>query len=224
MIKIEVKREGVYRKYEVSSECQTLLDAFVEVQKQDPSFEFDSGCRSGVCGSCAVRVNGHEVLACGCEAKAEQSVAPLRFHEVIKDLRVKREYGKLQNIALLQPSHKKAAEADVQKIALQSDCILCGSCYSACPVLEVNSAFLGPFALTKVLRYADDIKEDAQKQHVDSVQQNGVWDCTLCGECALVCPQGINSKLDIQQLRNKSVQYGYSDPNFATMSFGNFGF
>ena len=223
MRKVQIKRKEGFVEYKISSN-ETLLQALQEIEKSDPSLEYDSGCRSGVCGSCAVRVDGKEVLACQCKLVENQTIEPLRYVEVIRDLRVKRAFETLDGVRLSQRSEAKVCEIDVAKIALQSDCILCGCCYSACPVLEVNAKFLGPFALTKMLRYADDKKEKDASGLIAKVQSNGVWDCTLCGECALVCPQGINSKMDIMELRNKSVQSGYSDPNFQAMSFGSFGF
>jgi len=102
----------------------------------------------------------------------------------------------------------------------QSDCILCDSCYSACPVLEVNPNFIGPFALTRTYRYTSDPREGEIKPIIDNIQTNGIWDCTLCGECTAVCPQGIDPKMDITMLRSQSVQFGYSDPNFMSMDFG----
>jgi len=223
MNRVQIKRGEDFVEYEVQN-AVTLLQALEEIEKIDPSLEYDSGCRSGVCGSCAVRVDGKEVLACQCALQKEQKVQPLRHTEVIKDLRVTRASHTLKDLHLHQYSNATIDDEAVQKISLQSDCILCGCCYSACPVLEVNSEFLGPFALTKVLRYVDDAKESDSMGFIDKIQTHGIWDCTLCGECALVCPQGINSKIDIMELRNKSVQSGYSDPNFQTMSFGNFGF
>jgi len=64
-------------------------------------------------------------------------------------------------------------------IDIQSNCILCHSCFSSCPVYEVNPDFLGPFALTRAFRYINDKKESDVKEHIDSIQTNGVWDCTL---------------------------------------------
>ena len=114
---------------------------------------------------------------------------------------------------------------DEVKTQVQSDCILCSSCYSACPVIEVNPLFAGPFALTKTYKYTIDKREGAVKEHIDVIQTDGVWDCTLCGECTLACPQGIDPKTDIINLRNISAQNGYTDPNFGNMSFGGgFGF
>ena len=221
MNKLEVITQTQKKVYEIPTNVKTLMHAFEYIEEViDPTFEYDLGCRSGVCGSCTVRVDAKEVLACQTPLKQSQSVEPLLYSVVVEGLRVKRNYDKLISSRIISFSEEKVTQTDVQKIEVQSDCILCNACYSACPVLEVNSEFLGPFALTRVLRYADDRKEKDVKSHIDAVQKNGVWDCTLCAECALVCPQGINSKLDIMQLRNKSVQHGYNDPNFQTMSFG----
>ena len=109
-------------------------------------------------------------------------------------------------------------QAEVNEV--QSDCILCGSCFSACPVYAVNSEFLGPFALTRSWRYVSDIREQDTQEKIESVQSNGIWDCTLCNECVPVCPQGIAPKQDIAMLRGKSGTMGFMDPNFGGgMSF-----
>ena len=75
------------------------------------------------------------------------------------------------------------------------------------------------------MRYVEDKREADKKAIIDSVQKDGVWDCTLCGECTLVCPKGIDPKGDILQLRNISASFGYLDPNFSSGGFGGgFGF
>ena len=102
---------------------------------------------------------------------------------------------------------------------LQSDCILCGSCYSACPVYAVNEDFIGPFTLTRVWKYVNDVREEDSKEKIDIIQENGVWSCTLCNECTVVCPQDISSKADIEKLRGRSVMAGHSDPSFSMGGF-----
>ena len=89
-----------------------------------------------------------------------------------------------------------------------------------------NPDFLGPFALTRAYRYSVDKRESDVKALIDTVQNNGVWDCTLCGECTLACPKGIDPKMDITMLRGESLNHGYTDPSFAAQSFGtpDFGF
>ena len=218
MGKITIYKEQKLQTYEIQ-EVDTVLQALEEVEQIDPTLEYESGCKSGVCGCCSVRVDGRASLACQKRYEDGMEIAPLDASKEVQDLRVEKGFDKLEGIHLSSYSDAKVVASDVAKISLQTDCILCSCCYSACPVLQTNPAFLGPYALTKVLRYVDDIKENDKQGFIDRVQKDGVWDCTLCGECTLVCPQGIDSKVDIMQLRNKSIQSGYSDPNFQTMDF-----
>ena len=106
----------------------------------------------------------------------------------------------------------KIDKDDIKKIDLQSNCILCNSCYSSCPIYIVNKEFLGPFALTRALRYVNDKKLSNKISIIESIQTNGIWDCTLCSACTLVCPQSIDPKADIMQLQNISVQFGFTNP------------
>ena len=97
---------------------------------------------------------------------------------------------------------------------------MCNSCYSSCPVYEVNPDFIGPFALARAYRYISDKKESQSKDKLDAIQSSGVWDCTLCGACDLVCPANITIKDDIMKLQNISVQNGYENPAFSSNSGG----
>lgn len=224
-MKINIKRESVVR-YDVKIQGVTLLEVLNEIKtKVDPSIAYSSGCRSSVCGSCAVRVNGREVLACSYHVKDGDLVEPLKNSEVIRDLVVNmdRAYGFNVKAKAWQSSIVEnilLSHEDEKRNALQSDCILCGSCYSACPVYAVNSEFLGPFSLTRVWRYVSDKREQNPKEKIDNIQTNGVWDCTLCNECTLVCPQEISSKADIEKLRARSSMFGYMDPNFTNFGGG----
>ncbi len=111
-------------------------------------------------------------------------------------------------------SNETITSKDEKNIDVESNCILCNSCFSSCPVYEVNLDFIGPFALTRNYRYINDKKELNIKDKIDAVQKNAIWDCTLCGNCNMVCPAHIDIKGDIMKLRNKSAQFGYADPNF----------
>jgi fumarate reductase iron-sulfur subunit len=222
-MKINIQRQSVVT-YDVDMNGATLLEVLNEIKRsQDPSLAYSSGCRSSVCGSCGVRVNGREVLACSYHAKDGDLVEPLRNTPVLRDLVV--DMDKAYSFNAKAKAWQSSLAEDVKLSIenqhineLQSDCILCASCYSACPVYALNSEFLGPFSLTRVWRYVSDKRESNPKSKIDAVQTNGVWDCTLCNECTLVCPQGISSKADIEKLRAKSSMLGYMDP-----SFGNFG-
>lgn len=189
----------------------------------DPTLSFRSGCRSGVCGSCAVRINGVERLACKAHIQENDTIEALKNSRVIRDLVVDLESQKKclekSQAYLHSLAQEEITARDEKAIDLQSNCILCNSCYSSCPVYEVNSEFKGPFALTRVYRYVNDKKEQNIQNKIEAVQQNGVWDCTLCGNCNMVCPEHIDIKNDIMMLRNKSVQLGYSDPNMMNFDF-----
>ncbi|MCD6432645.1 MAG: succinate dehydrogenase/fumarate reductase iron-sulfur subunit [Sulfurimonas sp.] len=227
-MKISIQREDI-QEYEVNMQDATLLTVLNEIKsKQDATLTFASGCRSGVCGSCSVRVNGREVLACGHKVQDGDFVEPLKNSPIIRDLVVNMDRAYNFNFkakAWLNPhiNTPSITQEDEKINEIQSDCILCGSCYSVCPVYAVNDEFLGPFSLTRVWKYVSDKREGKSDSKIENIQTNGVWDCTLCNECSLVCPQGISSKLDIEKLRSKSVMAGYSDPNFANFG-GGFGF
>lgn len=213
-------------KFEIEHENNTILQTLIDIKAhQDNSLTFRCGCSSGVCGSCAIRVNGVEKLACKTTVKDGDLIEPLKYTKVIKDLVIDLNFEKevlTRPKAYLQDFKEETiTPKDEKAIDRQSNCILCQSCYSSCPVYEVNKDFLGPYALSRVLRYLNDKKEHEEKEKIDLIQTNGVWDCTLCGNCTMVCPQYIDPKMDIMNLRTKSFKYGYTDPN--VMSFDSFG-
>ena len=208
--------------YNVELENVTLLSVLNHIKtKMDPTLTYSHGCRSGVCGSCAVRVNGREQLMCEYKPSDGDCVEPIRNVRVIRDLVVDSSAIERLNRAGMGWSESSkemnvSAEA-MERIETQSDCILCTSCFSACPVYAVNPDFIGPFALTRVWRYVNDPREVASEAKMEAIQTNGIWDCTLCGACVPVCPQSIAPMQDIRMLRTKSGMLGYPDP---TMNFG----
>ena len=230
-INILRSESGKSQSYVLEDKEMTLLSALTHIKAtQDASLTFTAGCRASVCGTCAVRVNGKEELACAYKVQEGDLVEPLQYHPVLRDLKVDKNKAKetlVKSTAWLQSfTEASLTHADEKFSETQTDCILCDSCYSACPVYAVNPDFLGPFAMTRAYRYSTDKRESDAKTIIDNVQSNGVWDCTLCGECTLACPKGIDPKMDIMMLRGKSVEAGYEDPSFAQQSFGtpDFGF
>ncbi len=218
------------KSYKIEKAVATLLEALIYIKENiEPNLGFDYGCKSGVCGACSVRVNGKEKLACSYKPKEEDTIEPLKYYPQKRDLIVdkssQKELIKRVKAHIINYKEETLSPQDELKTQIQSDCILCSSCYSACPVIEINPQFAGPFALTKSYKYTIDNREANQKEHIDAIQNSGVWDCTLCNECTLACPQGIDPKSDIVSLRNISAKHGYTDPNFNTMNFGGgFGF
>ncbi len=217
------------KEYEVESKDITLLHLLNHIKNtQDSSLSFSQGCASSVCGSCAMRVNDKEVLACAYKVKDGDVITPLKNMPRIRDLVVDFEkalsFNKTAHAYSSDNSENIALTCEDEKInELQSDCILCGACYSACPVYVTKPEFLGPFALTRVWRYVSDVRENDVKDKIDTIQNSGIWDCTLCNECVPVCPQGIAPKQDINMLRSKSGIMGHMDPAFSNNFGGGFG-
>lgn len=227
-MQIKILRDTTYTAFSLPLEDVTLLEALEYLKNSvDKTLTFSSGCRSSVCGSCAVRVNEKEVLACSYKLQDGDTIEPLKNTPVLRDLVVDMQKAYAFNArakAWLSQKNEfpeSLSSEDAHKNELQSDCILCSACYSACPVYAVNEEFLGPFALTRVWRYVADKREGGVSDKITHIQKDGVWDCTLCNGCTVVCPQGISSKTDIEKLRAKSAQEGYMDPSFA--NFGSFG-
>ncbi|WP_419770879.1 MAG: succinate dehydrogenase/fumarate reductase iron-sulfur subunit [Candidatus Marinarcus sp.] len=215
--------EPILKEYEVSH--TRALEALHEVKtKKDNTLTYRCGCGSGVCGSCSIRVNGVERLACKTHLNEGDVIEPIKYTKRIRDLVVDLEFEEalLKKTKAFLESYQDIpiTKEDEKAIDTQSNCILCQSCYSSCPVYEVNKDFLGPYALTRVLRYTNDKKESNERSKIDAIQKNGIWDCTLCGNCTMVCPQFIDPKADIMKLRTKSYQHGYTDPALEN----NFGF
>lgn len=222
-MKIKIKRynqelieKNSIDEFEVSN--TNLLKALIEIkQYNDSTLTFRCGCKSGVCGSCAVKVNGIEKLACRTKINQNDLIESLSNINIIKDLVIDVSHetfllDKVKSYIDIN-SNKEINQEDIEKIDLQSNCILCNSCYSSCPIYSINKDFIGPFALTRALRYVDDKKLKDKKEILNNIQTNGIWDCTLCGVCSLVCPQSIDPKADILKLQNISFQEGFSNPN-----------
>jgi fumarate reductase iron-sulfur subunit len=219
-----MKIEICGKSYQISTKQESsvnLLTTLFQIKNtQNRALAFRSGCKSGICGSCALRVNGMEKLACKTSINDGDIVEPLANSIVVKDLIVD---VKNQDIFLKQAkaflskhSDSSISKEDEKKIDIETNCILCNSCFSSCPVYSVNENFIGPFALTRNFRYVEDTKEEEIKDKIDAIQTNGVWDCTLCGNCNMVCPSRIDIKGDIEKLRNKSALFGYNNPNIGT--------
>ena len=236
IVRFDANKQPQHNEQEFEVSHSRLLDALHEIKtKQDNSLTFRQGCGSGVCGSCAVRVNGIERLACKTHINEHDKVEPIKYTKVIRDLVVdlshQEKFLRTAKSFLQEYEANEITKKDEKAIDIQSNCILCQSCFSSCPVYEVNKDFLGPYVLTRVLRYVNDKKEKNIAEKLASIQSNGIWDCTLCGNCTMVCPQFIDPKTDILNLRTKSYQNGYTDPNLSVNSgfdvgFGNgdFGF
>ena len=217
-----------YQDYELDmDESSMVLDGLIKIREEiDGSLTLRCACRSAICGSCAMRVNGHAVLACktkmvdaGSRANGAILVEPAGNMQVIKDLVVdfKPFWDKIRAVQpWLQPQgHEPVQEYitpndDMLHLAGVMDCIMCGACVSDCTVLEVDSNFLGPAALAKAYRFVADPRDDADGSRLGELNEyGGVWDCTRCMQCVEVCPKGVDPMGRIMALRDKAMEVGY---------------
>lgn len=200
----------------------TLLDCLNLIKwTQDGTLTHRMSCRSAICGSCAVRANGHAMLACKTQAssvirKDKLTVQPLGNMEVIKDLAVELTafWGKVESVKPWLVSEEKEdtekenyqSIEDFHKIDAASTCIMCGSCYSDCNSLAVDKTFTGPTALAKAQRFVEDSRDQETLPRIKKLSKDhGIWDCTHCAECAQRCPTDAKPMDRIVSLRKVAL-------------------
>jgi succinate dehydrogenase / fumarate reductase iron-sulfur subunit len=235
-VKLKVKRydpesgaEPTYQQYNVDMpDNATLLDALIHVREyQDGTLALRCSCRSAICGSCSMRVNGESRLACRAKVTAitrgnedrELVVEPMGNMPVIKDLVSDMEafWSKVRQVSpYLQPEGPEPEEEyRVSNDAMidlthTMNCIMCGACVSACTVLEVDKNFIAPAALAKAYRFAGDPRDDHQHDRLEflSGTAGGIWDCTRCNMCVEVCPKDVRPMDRILQMREMAATAG----------------
>ena len=213
--------------YEVEYEQSTmLLDVLFAIKDfQDGSLTFRRSCRQGICGSCAMRVNDRERLTCFSrvaeivgEDGGEITIEPLANQPVIKDLVVDlgpffAKYNAIMPYIIHDPQkpvpEKEYIVSKERTTHLQQfgACIQCGACYSACPILGSDDDYLGPAALAKAYRFANDPRDDARGDRLKIIgNETGVWRCHTIFNCTEVCPKGVEPTYAIQQLKRMTMR------------------
>ncbi|SNR69931.1 succinate dehydrogenase/fumarate reductase iron-sulfur subunit [Desulfurobacterium atlanticum] len=234
-VKIFRTKKGKKVRYDIFKvpfkEGITILDLLNYIKENiDPSLTFRAFCRSGVCGSCTVRVNGKPLLACKTQIKEivdefeveKLIIEPIDGFKIIKDLVVDIE-GKqdtlrrfklwLENKIPPENEEFKISPDEVEKYSKETDCILCLTCCSVCETLKENTPFAGPFAFVKTYRFIADSreKEETHKERVKIALNASVWSCVQCQKCVAFCPKNIAPAHDIQKIRNETVKLGHKE-------------
>jgi succinate dehydrogenase / fumarate reductase iron-sulfur subunit len=205
----------------------TVLEGLIRIKNElDGTLTFRYSCRSAICGSCPMKINGAEKLACQTQIRRELErhgeirVGPMPALTVIKDLAVEMGpfWDKIRAIRpYLTPLPAERVRTErmigVDKAFDHADlCILCGACVSACTVYEVSRGFLGPAALAKAWRFVADPREAGVTERLESLQgPDGIWDCTRCNFCVEVCPKDVKPMEAIVRLRRASIEAGLTD-------------
>ncbi len=215
---------------------ELILDLLNRIKwEHDGSFSYRRSCRHGICGACAIKVNGKAVLACKQNAVElldlyddDLTFGPQSEKRAVKDMIIdKSDFWKKHSdikpyvVANIDPhptKENKIIPKMVEKLLDSDYCIQCGACHYSCPALEVNEDYLGPAALAAAYRFTADSRDEAGKERLNITFQSGtgVWDCVKCYECAEACPKDVNPIEKITKLHNLQFEQGVAKSNVAT--------
>lgn len=216
---------GRFVHYEVPSlESQTVLDVVTWIQRNvDPNLTYRFACRVGMCGSCAMLVNGKPRWTCRTHVRKVVkdhvlTIAPIRNLPVIKDLacdmsdffdKWRSAKGQFhptstrnERVARISPEtpERMAADAGIE-------CINCAVCYSACDVVEANPKYLGPAALNRAWTLVNDVRDGAQAERLRAVAgDGGCHNCHSQQSCMTYCPNELNPTASIAGLKRATLK------------------
>lgn len=219
----EAGREAEYRDYTIDAlPTERVLDGLERVKSCiDGSLAFRRSCGHGVCGSDAMVVNGKERLACKTlfreVAEADGAVVtiePIRHLAVQRDLMVDQSaffqsYRSVQPYLINEEPVQGGGERlqslmERQLFDNETNCILCGACYSACPVLDLNTRYIGPAAIVAASRFVNDSRDSGLGPRLSVLNdENGIWPCDNHFDCTRVCPREIKVTKTINLLKRK---------------------
>ncbi|MCU4161210.1 4Fe-4S dicluster domain-containing protein [Acidiphilium sp. AL] len=217
--------DGRFKTYTVPLKAnQTVLDIVTWVQRHlDPTLSYRFACRVGMCGSCAMTVNGRPRWTCRTHVtKVIQNgmleVAPLANMPVIKDLAAdmrpffekwvtahgtfaasKTRTDAIEPIKPDEPARRAADEA--------IECINCGACYAACDTVRWNPDYLGPAALNRAWSLVNDVRDSDRTSRLAAISaEGGCHNCHSHQSCQEHCPQSLNPTRSIAGLKRLSMQ------------------
>ena len=196
----------------------TVLDALHKVKtEQDGSVTYRRSCRHAICGSCAMNVNGKNLLVCHTplkdviDKKGRVTIRPLPYLPIIKDLVVDRTSFWKQYLRvkpwLIPPDDApdrefRVSPEEVAAVQKAETCIMCGACYSACTVTALTKEYIGPHALLKAFLRVLDPRDTAPTERLaDLAGGDGVYRCHTIFNCIDACPKELNPTEAIETLR-----------------------
>jgi len=217
-------KKPFYQDFEVAYTRETtLLDALHEIKThQDGTLTYRRSCRHAICGSCAMNVNGKNMLVCNSplqhhvDRKGKVTIRPLPYLPIIKDLVVDRtkfweQYMRVKPwlISSGEDPEKeyRVSPEEVAALNTAETCIMCGACYSACTVVGISENYIGPHALLKsFLRVLDPRDVGAAERLAEVGTQEGVFRCHTIFNCIDACPKELDPTKAIETLRNLAVK------------------
>ena len=224
-------REGRFQTFEVPRRpSQTVLDVVTHIQRHlDPTLSYRFACRVGMCGSCAMTVNGTPRWTCRTHVDkvaeaGELEIGPLANLPVVKDLvadmreffdkwaRARGQFAptatKADGFAVVKPDSAPRREADAG-----IECIGCGVCYAACDVVAWNRDYLGPAALNRAWTLVNDVRDGAQVARLAAVAGDaGCHSCHTLMSCTEHCPKALSPTRAIAGLKRATATALFSLP------------
>ncbi len=199
-----------------------VLDALIKIKDSiDSTLTFRRSCREGICGSCAMNIDGTNTLACTkaiSDVKGEVKITPLPHMEVVKDLvpDLNKFYAQYESI---EPWIKTDTPAPASSERLQTpedrakldglyECILCACCSTSCPSYWWNSdRFLGPAILLQAYRWIADSRDERTGDRLDALEDPfKLYRCHTIMNCAKTCPKGLNPAKAIAEIKKLMVE------------------
>ncbi|MEL3888663.1 succinate dehydrogenase iron-sulfur subunit [Ferrovibrio sp. MS7] len=198
-----------------------VLDALIKIKNEvDPSLTFRRSCREGVCGSCAMNIDGRNTLACtkACEdVDGEVKIYPLPHMPVVKDLvpdltNFYAQYASikpwLQSESPAPARERLQSAEDRKKLDGLYECILCACCSTSCPSYWWNSdRYLGPAVLLQAYRWIADSRDEMTGERLDNLEDPfRLYRCHTIMNCTDTCPKGLNPAKAIGEIKQKMVE------------------
>ncbi|KAH7034891.1 alpha-helical ferredoxin [Microdochium trichocladiopsis] len=197
-----------------------VLDALVRIKNEiDPTLTFRRSCREGICGSCAMNINGTNTLACLCriptDSSADMKIYPLPHTYVVKDLVPDLTYFYKQYKSIkpyLQrdtpaPDGReyRQSKADRRKLDGLYECILCACCSTSCPSYWWNAEeYLGPAILLQSYRWLIDSRDERKLERKAALDNSmSLYRCHTILNCTRTCPKGLNPGLAIAEIKKE---------------------
>jgi succinate dehydrogenase (ubiquinone) iron-sulfur subunit len=205
-----------------------VLDALIKIKNEvDPTLTFRRSCREGICGSCAMNIDGANTLACICKISESSSskIYPLPHMYVIKDIvpdmnnfYAQYKYIKpyLQNKSLKEEDIGKKqflqSVEDRAKLDGMVDCILCACCTTSCPSYWWNGdKYLGPAVIMQAYRWIMDSRDDFKQERLMQIKDEwSMFRCHTIMNCTKTCPKGLNPGAAVGEM--KRLMIGLTSP------------
>jgi succinate dehydrogenase / fumarate reductase iron-sulfur subunit len=198
-----------------------VLDGLIWIKnKVDPTLTFRRSCREGVCGSCAMNIDGTNTLACTCgmdEIKGAIRIYPLPHMPVVKDLVPDltvfyAQYASiepwLKAVGPTPEKERRQSHAERAKLDGLYECILCACCTTSCPSYWWNGdRYLGPASLLQAYRWISDSRDEATGERLDNLEDPfRLYRCHTIMNCAKACPKHLNPAKAIAEIKKMMVE------------------